>query len=86
MVSLYVTSRLDAADAEALNVPHICLASPDEPADAVAQFKEVLSRPGRTGHVETYGRPMFHGWMGKSPPMSLLEKSLFVVVVVVVVW
>ncbi|KAK7740566.1 hypothetical protein SLS53_005410 [Cytospora paraplurivora] len=59
-----VISRLDAADAEALNVPHICLASPDEPADAVSQVKEVLSKPGRTGHVETYGRPMFHGWMG----------------------
>lgn len=53
------------ADTEAMNVPHICLASPDEPAAAVATVKEILSRPGKNGHVETYGRPMFHGWMGK---------------------
>lgn len=56
-------SRLDAEDAEALTVPHICLASPDEPADVVAQVKEILSKPGKTGEVETYP-DMFHGWMG----------------------
>ncbi|ROW04617.1 hypothetical protein VPNG_07472 [Cytospora leucostoma] len=64
MVISLSTSLLEAADAEALNVPHICLASPDESADAVSQVKKVLSKPGKTGHVETYGRPMFHGWMG----------------------
>lgn len=46
-----------------MNAPHICLASPDEPADVVAQIKEVLSKPGKNGHVETY-ETMFHGWMG----------------------
>ncbi len=56
-------SRLDAKDAEAHTVPHICLASPGEPADVVAQYKEILSRPGKVGEVETY-TTMFHGWMG----------------------
>jgi dienelactone hydrolase len=46
-----------------LTVPHICLASPGEPAAVVAQYKEILSRPGVVGHVETYDK-MFHGWMG----------------------
>ncbi|KUI59570.1 hypothetical protein VP1G_06809 [Cytospora mali] len=55
---------VNAGDAEAMTVPHICLASPDEPADAIAKVKEVLSKPGKIGHVETYDRPMFHGWMG----------------------
>lgn len=55
---------LDASEAEALASPHICLASPGEPADIVAQYKEILSRPGKPGgHVETYEK-MFHGWMG----------------------
>ncbi|KAI1207812.1 alpha/beta-hydrolase [Annulohypoxylon truncatum] len=56
-------SRLEAADAEALTVPYICLASPGEPADIVAQYKEILEGPGKVGVVETYGS-MFHGWMG----------------------
>ncbi|KAI1385400.1 alpha/beta-hydrolase [Hypoxylon trugodes] len=55
--------RLAAEDAEALTAPFICLASPKEPADIVAQYKEILSRPGKTGVVETY-ETMFHGWMG----------------------
>ncbi|KAI0880507.1 alpha/beta-hydrolase [Annulohypoxylon maeteangense] len=55
--------RLEAADAEALTAPHICLASPGEPADIVAQYKEILEKPGRVGVVETY-ESMFHGWMG----------------------
>ncbi|KAH8894809.1 dienelactone hydrolase family protein [Thozetella sp. PMI_491] len=55
--------RLDAEDAKALNAPHICLASYGEPADIVAQYKEILSQPGKTGEVETYST-MHHGWMG----------------------
>lgn len=54
---------MDTKDAEATNVPHILLASPGEPADIVAEVKEVFSRPGKTGVVETYPT-MFHGWMG----------------------
>ncbi|KAM0813305.1 putative Dienelactone hydrolase family protein [Seiridium cardinale] len=56
-------SRLDAQDAEALTVPYLCLASPGEPADVVAQYKEILSKPGKVGVVKTYDS-MFHGWMG----------------------
>lgn len=54
---------LAAEDAEALTVPHILLASPGEPADVVAQCKEILTKPGKIGVVETY-EDMFHGWMG----------------------
>lgn len=56
-------SRLDAADAEATNVPHLCLASPGEPADMVAKIEEIVKQPGKGGEVETYST-MFHGWMG----------------------
>ncbi|KAH8664362.1 dienelactone hydrolase family protein [Xylariales sp. PMI_506] len=56
-------ARLEVADAEALMAPYICLASDGEPADVVAQYAEVLSKPGKTGVVETY-HGMFHGWMG----------------------
>lgn len=45
-------------------MPYICLASPGEPADVVAQIKEIVSKPPKIGYVETYGPPMFHGWMG----------------------
>ncbi len=62
-------SRLDAKDAEALTAAHICLASPGEPADVVAQYKEILSRPGKVGEVETY-ESMFHGWMGARANLS----------------
>lgn len=44
-------------------MPYICLASPGEPEDVVAQIKEIVSKPPRIGHVETYAS-MFHGWMG----------------------
>ncbi|KAK7954673.1 hypothetical protein PG996_015485 [Apiospora saccharicola] len=55
---------LDAADAKALTVPHIVLASKDEPADVVAQYKEIIEgQPDKTGIVETYST-MAHGWMG----------------------
>lgn len=29
----------------------------------MAQYKEILARPGKSGVVETY-EGMFHGWMG----------------------
>ncbi|KAI1097549.1 alpha/beta-hydrolase [Jackrogersella minutella] len=56
-------SRMAAEDAEALTAPHICLASPKEPAEIVALYKQILGNPGKTGVVETY-ESMFHGWMG----------------------
>ena len=55
--------RLDAKDGEALTAPHILLASKDEDAAVVAEYKTILSRPGKAGEVETYAN-MFHGWMG----------------------
>ncbi|KAL1882750.1 hypothetical protein VTK73DRAFT_875 [Phialemonium thermophilum] len=61
--------RLDAKDAEVLTVPHICLASKDEPADVVAHIKEILSKPGKVGHVETYDT--FHGWMGARADLNV---------------
>ncbi|KAK9384427.1 dienelactone hydrolase [Lipomyces mesembrius] len=42
---------------------HVVLASKDEPADAVADYKEVIESNGKGGFVETYST-MHHGWMG----------------------
>ena len=46
-----------------MTIPHICLASHDEPADVVKEYAKVLSSESKVGHVETY-ETMFHGWMG----------------------
>ncbi|CAK7268796.1 hypothetical protein SEPCBS119000_003245 [Sporothrix epigloea] len=54
---------LDPKDAEALTAPHILLASKDESAETVAEYKRILSQPGKAGEVTTYEN-MFHGWMG----------------------
>ncbi|CAK7564934.1 MAG: hypothetical protein SEPTF4163_002839 [Sporothrix epigloea] len=54
---------LDPKDAEALTAPHILLASKDENAEVVAEYKRILSQPGKVGEVTTY-ETMFHGWMG----------------------
>ncbi|CAK7207362.1 hypothetical protein SEUCBS139899_010172 [Sporothrix eucalyptigena] len=55
--------RLDSKDAEVLTAPHILLASKDEDAAVVAEYKTILAQPGKVGEVETYA-DMFHGWMG----------------------
>jgi dienelactone hydrolase len=55
--------RLDAADAKALTIPHIVLASNGEPADVVKEYANVLVGEGKPHVVETYGT-MHHGWMG----------------------
>lgn len=52
---------MDRADAERMTIPHVCLASKDEPADVVKEYAEVLGP--REGLVETYAN-MRHGWMG----------------------
>lgn len=54
---------LDKADAERLTIPHIVLASKDESAQTVADYKTVIASNEKGGHVETYGT-MWHGWMG----------------------
>ncbi|KAK9384116.1 hypothetical protein V1515DRAFT_542377, partial [Lipomyces mesembrius] len=55
--------RLTKEDALNISVPHVVLASKDEPADAVADYKEVIESNGKGGFVETYST-MHHGWMG----------------------
>lgn len=57
------SSLMDPADAGALTIPHIVLASKDEPADAVAAYADIIAKNGKGGHVETYST-MWHGWMG----------------------
>lgn len=53
-------------DAEKITVPHMCLASKDEPAEGVKAYEETL---GKDGVVETY-TSMFHGWMGARANME----------------
>jgi hypothetical protein len=55
--------KLEAADAKALTIPHIVLASNGEPEDVVSEYKEILVGEGKPNVVETYGT-MHHGWMG----------------------
>ncbi|GLI79450.1 hypothetical protein PoHVEF18_007785 [Penicillium ochrochloron] len=55
--------RADPADAQALSIPHIVLASKDEPADAIAGYADFFAKSGKEGYVETYSK-MWHGWMG----------------------
>ena len=54
---------VDPADAQALSIPHIVLASKDEPADAIAGYADFFAKRGKEGYVETYSK-MWHGWMG----------------------
>jgi dienelactone hydrolase len=54
---------MDAADAQALTIPHIVLASKDEPADAIAGYADLFAKKEKEGHIETYST-MWHGWMG----------------------
>ncbi|OJJ79026.1 dienelactone hydrolase family protein [Aspergillus glaucus CBS 516.65] len=55
--------RLETSDAEKLTIPHLVLASKDEPADAVKGYAGIISKNGHGGLVETY-ETMWHGWMG----------------------
>ncbi|KAH8805781.1 hypothetical protein F5884DRAFT_755340 [Xylogone sp. PMI_703] len=51
-------------DAEKITIPHIVLASKDEPADQVKEYEKIFaSGNGKTGEIETYAT-MHHGWMG----------------------
>jgi dienelactone hydrolase len=56
-------ARLAKEDAKKIAIPHICLVSPDEPADIVKEYEEVFKGEGKVGEIETYPT-MFHGWMG----------------------
>ncbi|PYH98114.1 2-dehydropantoate 2-reductase [Aspergillus ellipticus CBS 707.79] len=55
--------RLEADDAKKLTIPHIVLASKDEPADLIKAYSEIIGSNQAGGHVETY-ETMWHGWMG----------------------
>ncbi|KAL5335758.1 alpha/beta-hydrolase [Aspergillus crustosus] len=55
--------RLEKADVEDLTIPHIALASKDEPADVVQEYSQIISSNGIGGEVEIYSS-MWHGWMG----------------------
>ena len=53
---------MEKSDAEKLTIPHIVLASKDEPADVVTEYKKIIDSGSIGGHVETY-TTMVHGWM-----------------------
>ncbi|KAL3472581.1 hypothetical protein BJX99DRAFT_235210 [Aspergillus californicus] len=55
--------RLEKADAERLTIPHIVLASKDEPTGMVEEYSRVIDSSEIGGQVETYSS-MWHGWMG----------------------
>lgn len=65
---------MEQADAENLTIPHIVLASKDEPADVVNHYTDILARNGIGGHVETY-TTMWHGWMGARARLDEKESS-----------
>jgi dienelactone hydrolase len=51
-------------DAEKIAIPHLVLASKDEDAAIVGEYKEVLvAKKDGKSEVETYPE-MHHGWMG----------------------
>ena len=54
---------MEKSDAEGLTIPHIVLASKDEPADVTTEYKKVIDSGSMGGYVETYST-MHHGWMG----------------------
>lgn len=54
---------VDTNDAHNITIPHIVLASPDEPKEQIAGYKAILEAKGKGSEVETYST-MFHGWMG----------------------
>lgn len=65
-------SLLDPADASALTIPHVVLASKDESADAVAAYADIITNNGKGGLVETYPT-MWHGWMGARADLAAEE-------------
>ena len=54
---------MEKGDADKISIPHIVLASRDEPTDAVEHYKEVIEAGDKGGYVELYAT-MHHGWMG----------------------
>lgn len=62
---------LDPIDAKEITIPHIVLASKDEPGEQTAGYKSIIEASGIGGFVITYP-DMYHGWMGSK---ANLEKE-----------
>ena len=58
---------VDEADAKAITVPFIMLASKDEPVDDVKKFEAALTGPK---HVEIFD-DQIHGWMGARADLAV---------------
>lgn len=57
-----------------MTIPHICLASHDEPAGVMKEYAKVLDSEGKNGHVETY-ETIIRGWMGARANLEDLENK-----------
>lgn len=70
---------LDRGDAEEIKIPHLLLASKDEDAAVVKEYKETFEKAAETeegakkSEVHTY-EDMHHGWMGAR---ALLDELKF---------
>lgn len=66
---------LDPADAKKITIPHLVMASKDEPSEQVAGFKEIIEANDITGSSLTTYSTMHHGWMGSKA--NLVEEETF---------
>lgn len=70
---------VDPENAKAITIPHMILASKDEPADAIAASAEYLKSSSNEAVktrsvVDTYSK-MFHGWMAARANLSDPENA-----------
>lgn len=66
---------LDPTDAKKITIPHLVMASKDEPSDQVAGFKEIIESNGIAGSSLTTYTTMHHGWMGSKA--NLVEEDTY---------
>ncbi|KAL2833814.1 dienelactone hydrolase [Aspergillus cavernicola] len=64
-------SLLDVADAKAISIPHICLPSPDEPAELLKSYEQAVHTDSE---FELYST-MFHGWMGSRADLEAEQNA-----------
>ncbi|KAL3708549.1 hypothetical protein TMatcc_006533 [Talaromyces marneffei ATCC 18224] len=67
---------LDPADAKKIIIPHLVMASKDEPSEQVAGFKDIIEANGIAGSSLTTYTTIHHGWMGSKA--NLVEEETFV--------
>lgn len=67
---------LDPTDAKKIIIPHLVMASKDEPSEQVAGFKEIIEANGITGSSLSTYTTMHHGWMGSKA--NLVEENTYV--------